>query len=95
MDWARFHGYGELTEFLNDIVIHVTTGRAESRDYIDARLNIQSALTRTMSDAFAFSEYDQHGVELWGELTVSFYSGAAFFLHSSTGAPARPGSRQR
>jgi hypothetical protein len=74
IDWARFLGFEELTEFLGDIALHVT--RSDSDVRRNAQQNIQSALTRTLWDNYRISRLDDPDFEQWGELTVSFHGTA-------------------
>jgi hypothetical protein len=89
IDWARFFGFSELTDFLNAMAIHVTTGNDKNEDYIHARQAIQSALTSTLWDNYRVSQYDNPDDAQWGDLMVSF-RGMAFFYLDRRDAPARP-----
>jgi hypothetical protein len=86
IDWARFLGFEELTEFLGDIALHVT--RSESDVRRNAQQNIQSALARTLWDNYRISPLDDPDFEQWGELTVSFHGTALFYIDRRD-APAR------
>ena len=76
IDSARFFGFEELTQFLEDIALHVTNGNSDERR--NAQQGIQSALTRTLWDNYRISPHDDPDFEQWGELTVSLH-GTAFF----------------
>jgi hypothetical protein len=86
IDSARFFGFEELTEFLGDIALHVTSGNSDERR--DTQLSIQSALTRTLWDNYRISQYDNPDFEQWGELIVSFHGMAPFYIDRRD-APAR------
>ena len=90
--WARFFGFSELSEFLNAMAIHVTTGNDKNEDYIHARQSIHSALTSVLWDNYRVSQYDNPDDEQSGDLMVSF-RGMAFFYLDRRNAPARTGSR--
>jgi hypothetical protein len=81
MEWARFFGFVELTEFLNVIAWHVTSGNPKNDDHMEARRSIQTAITRTLWDNYRISEYDDPDGEQWGELTVGFQGKALSYLH--------------
>jgi hypothetical protein len=91
IEWARFFGFVELTEFLDVIAWHLTSGNPENADHINARRSIQTALTRTLWDNYRISEYDDQDDEQWGELTASFDGKALSYLQRRD-APARAGS---
>jgi hypothetical protein len=78
VDWVRFFSFADITQFLDGIAVHVTTGQGSNEDYIKAGQSIQFALTRTLWDNYRVSQYDRDDGAQWGELTVSF-SGLAFF----------------
>jgi hypothetical protein len=81
IDCARFFHVGTLTQFLNVIAWHVTTGNPKNDDFIDARVSIQSALTGALWDDYRIWEFDNlFDHEHWGELTVSFNGTAFFYL---------------
>jgi hypothetical protein len=88
IDWARFFGYVELTEFLEATAWHVTTGNPNNDDYRDSKLSINSALTRTMWDTYRVSELDQPDDQDWGELSLSFHGTASCYILRRD-APAR------
>ncbi len=93
IDWARFFGFDELTEFLlNAIASHVAYYGPKSDEYKAARLSIASALTRALWDNYYVSQYGHADDVQWGELSVSFH-GTAFHYFDRRDAPARPGSR--
>ena len=85
IDWARFHGFTELVEFLDAIAVHVTSDQAA------ARQSIVYALTRTLWDNYRVSQYDKPHDEDWGEVNVSFGGMAKFYI-SRKDAPARKGA---
>jgi hypothetical protein len=89
-DWARFFGYGELTEFFQGIAWHVTTGN----DYRDALSSINAGLTRTLWDNYHVSEFDQavDRTDELSDLTITFQGTASSYFHRRD-APARPRSR--
>jgi hypothetical protein len=78
INWARFLGSDELTEFLGDIALHVASKPDERRN---AQQSIQSALTRTLWDNYRVSPYDEPDFDEWGELTVSFHGTALFYIN--------------
>jgi hypothetical protein len=85
LDWVRFLSFEELTGFLGDIALHVSSNPDERRT---AQHSIQSALTRTLWDNYRVSPLDDPDFEQWGELTVSFH-GTALFYSDRRDAPAR------
>ena len=98
IDWARFFGHDELTEFLQAIAWHVTTGNprtmtTKSNDYRDALSSINAGLTKTLWDNYRVSEFDKavDRTDEWGELMVSFHGTASSYIHRRD-APARPRS---
>jgi hypothetical protein len=92
IDWARFFGLFELTEFLEAIVWHVTDGNRKGDEYRDARSSINAALIGTLWDNYRVSELDDADDQHWGELTLSFQGTASCYVHCR-GAPARASSR--
>jgi hypothetical protein len=86
IDWARFLGFEELTEFLDVIASHVTSSNSD--EHRNAQQSIQSAMTRTLWDNYRVSPHDDPDFEQWGELTVSFH-GTALFYSDRRDAPAR------
>jgi hypothetical protein len=92
INWARFFAFVELTEFLNAIAWHVTTGNPKSDDFRQARSSINASLTRTLWDNYRVSELDHADDQDWGELTVSFHGTASCYVDRRD-APARPRSR--
>jgi hypothetical protein len=94
IDWARFFGYDELTEFLQAIAWHVTTGNLKNSDYRDALSSINAGLTKTLWHNYRVSEFDQavDRTNEWGEPIVSFHGTASSYVHRRD-APARPRSR--
>jgi hypothetical protein len=94
IDWARFFGFVELTEFLGAIAWHVTTGNPKNDDYRDARWSIGAALTRTLWENYRVSKFD-HAVDRaddFGELILRFHGTASCYIHRRD-APARAWSR--
>jgi hypothetical protein len=85
----RLLGFGQLTEFLRAIAMHVTRGEAGSAYPLSAEFSIQFGLTETLWGNYRISEFDrQFGeVEDWGELNVSFH-GVAEFYKQRKNAPA-------
>lgn len=94
VDWARFFGYDELTELLQVIAWHVTTGNPKSNDYRDALSSINAGLTKTLWDNYRVSYFDKvvDRTDEWGELSVSFHGTASCYILRRD-APARPRSR--
>jgi hypothetical protein len=92
IDWARFFGLFELTEFLEAIVWHLTDGNRKGDDYRDARSSINAALVGTLWDHYRVSELDDADDQHWGELTLSFQGTASCYIHGRD-APARASSR--
>lgn len=89
IDWARFLGFVELTQFLDAIALHVTSGNRENADYIDARQSIQSGLTNTLWNHYRVLEYDDPQIrEDWGDLSLGFNGLASFYIIRRD-APAR------
>jgi hypothetical protein len=89
IDWSRFFDFGELTDFLWAIAMHVTSQQGEKREErITAGQTINSALTKTMWDNYRVSQYDTGDDEDWGELNVSFQGTADFYI-ARRDAPAR------
>lgn len=86
IDWARFLGFEELTQFLGDIALHVADGNSDERR--NAQQAIQSSLTRPLWDNYRISPYDDPDFEEWGELTAIFHGTASFFIDRRD-APAR------
>jgi hypothetical protein len=91
IDWARFVGFDELTEFLGAIAMHVTSPDRKSEDYIAAGLSIQYALIKVLWYNYRVSQYDNPDDEDWGELNLSFQGTADFYIDRKD-APARPKS---
>lgn len=91
IDWARFFGFVELTEFLEAIAWHVITGNPKNDDYRDARWSISVALTGTLWENYRVSEFDQSvdRADDFGELIVSFHGTASSYMLRRD-APARP-----
>jgi hypothetical protein len=94
IDWARFFGFTELTQFLGAIAWHVTTGNPQKDDYKDARWSITAALTRTLWDNYRVTKHDQavDRADDFGELILSFQGMASSYIHRRD-APARSRSR--
>jgi len=89
IDWARFIGFDELTDFLNAIVIHVASGRdPQNNEGSAAWRNIHYALTKTLWDNYRVSQYDQPDDTDWGELNLRFQGTATFYIQRKD-APAR------
>jgi hypothetical protein len=94
ISWARFFSFAELTEFLNAIAWHVTTGDANNADFRNAQSNINYALIRTLWEDYRVTEFDQavDRADDFGELTLSLHGTATCYIHRRD-APARPRSR--
>jgi hypothetical protein len=94
IEWARFFGYDELTDFLQGIAWHVTTGNAKSNDYRDALSSINVGLTRTLWDNYRVSIFDQavDRTDDGNELIVSFHGTASCYILRRD-APTGPRSR--
>jgi hypothetical protein len=88
IDWVRFFGCGELVGFLEAVAWHVTTGNPNNDDFRDAKLSINSALTRTLWDNYRVSELDEADNQDWGELNLSFHGTASCYILRRD-APAR------
>jgi hypothetical protein len=89
IDWARFVGFDELTEFLGAIAEHVTSPDRKSEDYIAAGQSIQYALIKVLWYNYRVSQYDNPEDEDWGELNLTFQGTADFYINRKD-APARP-----
>jgi hypothetical protein len=89
IDWARFIGFAELTEFLGAVLIHVTSQNPKNDERIDAWQSINRALTETLWSNYRISQYDTADDQDWGELNVSFHGTADFYI-GRRDAPARP-----
>lgn len=78
IDWARFLGFTELTEFFEAVACHVTN----SEGNINARLSFQSALTRTLWEFYRVSEFEDANDEeqSWGEVSGGFNGIALFYI---------------
>jgi hypothetical protein len=89
IDWGRFFGYAELTDFLWAIATHVTSQREKKDERVAAWQSINSALTKTLWAHYRISQYDKpDDTDLdWGELEVSFQGTADFYIDRMT-APA-------
>lgn len=46
IDWARFYGFDELTEFLGAIALHVTSNDPKRAENLAAQQAIMAALTQ-------------------------------------------------
>lgn len=88
VDWARFIGFGELTEFLGAIAIHVTSENPKNDDRTTACQSINRSLTETLWGNYRISQYDKAGDQDWGELKLSFRGTADFYIDRRN-APAR------
>jgi hypothetical protein len=88
IDWARFVGFDELTEFLDVIAMH-TTSQNSKIDKIATGQSIHYGLTKTLWENYRVSKYDNPDNEDWGELNLSFHGMADFYI-GRRDAPARP-----
>ena len=87
IDWARFIGFEELTDFLHAVALHVTN-RGQNDEQLAAGQSINYALTRTLWDNYRISRNDNTDDEDWGELNLTFDGRANFYIDRRD-APAR------
>jgi hypothetical protein len=85
INWARFVGYEELTDFLHAIAMHVASEADESAAAAQTTVH---ALTKTLWENYRISQYDNPDDEDWGELSLRFQGTAGFYMHRKD-APAR------
>jgi hypothetical protein len=82
IEWARFFGFDELTEFLGAIALHVTSSDPKRAENLAERQAIMAALTQTLWGEYRISQYDRavEDVEDWGELNVCLQGVAEFYM---------------
>jgi hypothetical protein len=84
IDWARLLGYHAITEFLDQIALHVTNPTPKSDEYVSAREGIQAALMETLWEKYQISEFDRIFANEedmnWGELNVRFEGAAEWYI---------------
>ena len=77
IDWARFIGFYELTDFLWTIATYVTSKGRNSNEHVVTGLSINSALTKTLWDHYRISQYDKFD---FGKLELSFRGTAKNYI---------------
>jgi hypothetical protein len=80
LNFGRFFGFSELTQFLEAIAEHVTSPDPKSDEYVAARQTIRNELTQTLWDNYRVSQYDRADSEDDPELNLSFQGSAEFYI---------------
>jgi len=80
IDWGRFMGFEELTQFFGTIADHVTNHDPKSNERAAALQSINYVLTKTLWDNYRILQYDQPDDQDWGDLELQLRGSPASYI---------------